>query len=113
MTKYELQNKAMQLYKETKGVRVKGVWIGGTESFTFNQLERIARQLVIRYLLISETNDSCPWMYHTRWPPAKESTDFRGFLKIQNKLGSPEFWSGLPPSATVIYPILGTTMSQH
>jgi len=43
LTPAEIKLKAEILYRETKGTRVKNVWVGGTESFTFNQLEFIAR----------------------------------------------------------------------
>ena len=55
----QVKEKARKLYKETKGVRISGkyiktnntfagresgFWTGGTESFTFNQLEEIAKR---------------------------------------------------------------------
>lgn len=39
----EALRKARDIYRQTKGLKKDGTWIGGTESFTFNRLEEIAR----------------------------------------------------------------------
>lgn len=44
LTVEEAQVKARDIYKQTKGIKSNGQWKGGTESFLFNCLERIASQ---------------------------------------------------------------------
>lgn len=47
VSKVDARAKAEALYRSTKGVRSAGIWVGGTESVCFNQLEKIARMKVL------------------------------------------------------------------